>query len=64
LRKRHPNKPTIEKALIAARTVTEAKAPGKKLAKEVLEDFALLVVGMAADFHRAPPGAAPNLRAE
>lgn len=41
---------TIEKALIAARTVAEAKAVGKKLAKEVLEDFMLLFAGIAVDF--------------
>jgi hypothetical protein len=55
-----PNKATTEKALIAARTVAEAKAAGKKLAKEVLEDFMLLFAGMAAHFQPAPPGAAPN----
>jgi hypothetical protein len=63
-RPRGPSKATLEKALIAERTVSEAKAAGKKLAKEVLEDFMLLFAGMAADFQIGPPGAAPNLRAD
>jgi hypothetical protein len=55
-----PNKATTERALIAARTVAEARVAGRKLAKEVLEDFMLLFAGMAAHFQIAPPGAAPN----
>ena len=35
-RPRGPSKATIEKALIAERTVSEAKTSGKRLAKEVL----------------------------
>ncbi|HEX2351840.1 MAG TPA: hypothetical protein VHJ16_03605 [Xanthobacteraceae bacterium] len=45
-RRSTPNKATIEKALVAARTVAGAKAVGKKLAKEVLEDFMPLFAGM------------------
>jgi hypothetical protein len=63
-RKGTPNKATVQKALIAARTVAEAKMSGKKLAKEVLEDFMLLFAGMAGDFQTTPPGAAPNPRAD
>jgi hypothetical protein len=59
-----PNKATAENALIAARTVADAKAAGKKLAKEVLEDFMLLFAGMAAHFQPAPPGAGPNPHAD
>jgi len=63
-RPRGPSKATIEKALIAERTVSEAKTAGKKLAKEVLEDFMLLFTGMAAGFQIAPPGASPNLQGD
>jgi hypothetical protein len=59
-----PNKATTERALIAARTVADAKAAGKKLAKEILEDFMLLFAGMAAHFQPAPPSAAPNPHAD
>jgi hypothetical protein len=55
-----PNKATIEKALIAARTVADARTAGKKLAKEVLEDFMLLFGGMAAHHQPTPPGAPNN----
>jgi hypothetical protein len=59
-RPRGPSKATIEKALIAERTVSEAKTSGKKLAKEVLEDFMLLFTGMASDFQIGPPAAATH----
>jgi hypothetical protein len=55
-----PNKATIEKALVAAARAIDAKAAGRKLAKEVLEDFMLLFAGMAAHFQAAPPGTPPN----
>jgi len=43
-----PSKATIEKSLIAARTVTDANAAGKKLAKEVLEEIMHRMAEMAA----------------
>lgn len=55
-----PNKATLEKervaAEIAARTMADATTSGKKLAKEVLEDFMELFAGMAAHYQPAPPG--------
>lgn len=59
-----PNKATLEKALVAARSIADAKAAGKKLAKEVLEDFMLLFAGMAAHFQPVSPSRAPNLYAD
>lgn len=52
-----PNKTTIERALIAERTVADAQASGKKLAKEVLDDFMQLFAGMAAHYQPTPPSA-------
>jgi hypothetical protein len=63
-RPRGPSKATIEKALIAERNVSEVKASGKKLAKEVLEDFMLFFAKMAADFQTSPAGASPNPQAD
>jgi len=51
-----PNKATVERALEAAKQNAEAKANGKKLAKEVLEEFMLLFAGMAAAYQPLPPG--------
>lgn len=51
-----PNKTTIEKALIAAQVVEDAQRTGKKLAKEVLEEFMMLFAGMAATYQPLPPG--------
>jgi hypothetical protein len=56
-RKGTPNKATIEKALIAARTVGEAKTSGKKLAQEVLEDLMHTFVSMAEHYKPTPPEA-------
>lgn len=54
------NRGTIEKervaAEIAARTVMDARVAGKKLAKEVLEEFMFLFAGMAATYQPLPPG--------
>lgn len=54
------NRGTIEKerlaAEIAAKTVMDARAAGKKLAKEVLEEFMFLFAGMAATYQPLPPG--------
>lgn len=47
---RGPRKTTIERALIAERDVLASKAAGKKLAKEVLEEFMLVFAGMAATY--------------
>lgn len=58
------NKAILERdriaAEIAARTVADARVAGKKLAKDVLEDFMLLFAGMAAHHQPAPPTGAPN----
>jgi hypothetical protein len=48
---------TIEKALIAQRTIDNAQANGQKLAKEVLEDFMNLFAGMAAYYQPTTPEA-------
>jgi hypothetical protein len=50
--------------LIAARTVAGTKAAGKKLAKEVLEDFMLQTAEMAVHFQPAPPGSPKNRHAD
>lgn len=55
-----PNKATIEKAKIAELTVVEARAVGKRLAKKLLEDFALRFAEIAAHYQPALPGAKPN----
>ena len=43
-----PNKATIEKAIIAERIVNEAEMKGRKLGKEVLEEFMVMFAGIAA----------------
>lgn len=55
-----PNKATIQKALIAERTVADARSAGRKLAKEVLDDFMHLFVGIAATYQPLPPGTEPR----
>ncbi len=59
-----PNKATVEReraaAEIAKRTVADARHHGKKLAKEVLEDFMFLFAGMAAHHQPAPPTGPSN----
>jgi hypothetical protein len=65
-RKGEPNKATIERALIAEKNLIDAKVNGKKLAKEVLEEFMFTFAGMAAyyqplpDNQPAPIGRKPN----
>lgn len=54
-----PNKATLERLAIAERAVADAKASGKKLAKEVLEDFMHLFAGMAA-YYQPTPSEAPQ----
>lgn len=51
-----PNKATIERNLVAAQRASDAIKQGKKLAKEVLEEFMFLTAGMAAVYQPLPPG--------
>lgn len=53
---RGPRKSTIEKALIAEATSLKAQVNGKRLAKDVLEEFMFLFGGMAAYYQPLPPG--------
>ena len=50
-------KATIERLEKAKLDVREAKASGKKLGKDVLEEFMYLFAGMAAAYQPLPPGA-------
>lgn len=52
-----PNKANIERALLAERELIGAKAAGKKLAKEVLDDFMQLFKGIAETYYAVLPGA-------
>lgn len=55
------NKATIEKAALAERIMQEAgPKPGRKLGKELLEEFAVMFAGLAASFQPVPamPGQA------
>lgn len=52
-------KATIERELLAERIMAEQKQkPGRKLAKEVLDDFMHLAMGLAAQFQPLPYGVA------
>ena len=53
---RGPRKATIEKALIAEREIEGAKASGRKLAKEYLQEFLPVLAGMAAWYQPTFPG--------
>jgi hypothetical protein len=59
------NRATIERASLAERIVAEQQGkPGRKLGKEMLEEFAILFAGLAAHFQpvslaRVAPGEAP-----
>jgi len=62
-----PNKATRERVLLAKRILEEQKGrPGRKLAREVLDDFMHLFLGMAAQHQPLPigmaagPGQQPN----
>lgn len=55
---RGPSKTTIEKAVIAERVMNEAAMTGRKLAKEVLEEFMVLFSGLAASYQ--PQASVPN----
>jgi hypothetical protein len=53
------NRVTIERAALAERVVAEAQGkPGRKLGREMLEDFALMFGGLAAAFQ--PVGTGPG----
>jgi hypothetical protein len=57
--KNKPNKATIERAAIAERIIAEAEGkPGRKLGRELLEDFANMFGGLASAFQ--PTGTGPN----
>ncbi len=49
-RKVGPNKATIEKAIIAERVMNEAAMSGRKLGKEVIEEFMIMFGGLAGMF--------------
>lgn len=49
-----PNRATTERALEAERQLVEARASGKKLAKDVLEQFMLAFAAMAASAQPRP----------
>lgn len=51
-----PNKATAERALIAAQQHADSVRAGKKLAKDVLDEFMHLTAGMAAVYQPLPPG--------
>jgi hypothetical protein len=55
-----PNKATVERQLIAAREaearVAEAHASGRRLGKDVLDEFMHLFAGMAATYQPLPTG--------
>jgi hypothetical protein len=54
-----PNKATVERTALAERIVAEAKGkPGRKLGREMLEEFAVLFGGLAAMFQ--PVGTGPD----
>jgi hypothetical protein len=52
------NKATIEKAFLAERIMAEAAMSGKKLGKELIEEFAVMFGGLAAAVQ--PEGTGPN----
>jgi hypothetical protein len=57
-RKHGPNKATIEKAIIAQRVMNEAAMSGKKLGKEMIEEFAVMFGGLASAVQ--PVGTGPD----
>lgn len=50
------NKVTIARALRAEQEIAEAKASGRKMATQVLDEFMHLFAGMAAAYQPLPPG--------
>ncbi len=51
-----PNKATIEKALIAEREIEKAKNSGRKLAKEIMQEFLPVLAGICAYYQPTFPG--------
>lgn len=51
-----PNKSTIERTLRAEHEMLRARETGKKLAKDVLDEFMMLFAGMAAHHQPIPEG--------
>lgn len=58
-----PNKKTQEALLKQAMEKSDAVKSGRKLAREVLDEFMHLTAGMAAFYQPAPPNAPPNQNA-
>jgi hypothetical protein len=57
--KGQPNKASIERAALAERIIAEAEGrPGRKLGRELLEEFALMFGGLATAFQ--PVGTGPG----
>jgi hypothetical protein len=57
-KKGKPNKATLERAALAERIIAEQQGkPGRKLGKELLEDFALMFGSLAASFQPIGTGA-------
>ena len=52
-----PNRTTVEQIVEAERAAVELKRQGKKLGKEILDDFANLFAGMAAYYQPSPKNA-------
>jgi hypothetical protein len=50
------NKATLERALVNERVMNESQMKGRKLGKEVLEEFMLMFSGLAAAFQPAATG--------
>jgi hypothetical protein len=58
------NKSTLERALVAERIIAEQQGtPGRKLGKELLEEFATMFAGLAAAFQPIPSVAGQALSA-
>jgi len=57
-----PNKATLQRVARAEQEMLDAKAAGRKLAKDVLDDFMQLFAGMAAHYQPRPnrQGIEPN----
>ena len=56
--KGQPNKATIEKAVVAERIMHEVGMTGRKLGKEMIEEFAIMFGGLAAAVQ--PVGTGPD----
>jgi hypothetical protein len=58
------NKATIEREIIAEQTLARARMEGKKLGKEILEEFMIVFAGRAAHYQPRPPELPPNPNAD